>query len=188
MGADKAMVAVGGRPMVAWVADALEPVAGEVVLVGREGPAVGVPAIPDLRPGTRGPLAGLAAALRHAAGRPVLLVAVDQPLVRRETLERLVALLDGEPVVPIDGGIRQTTCAVYPPSLATAAVEEDADGGSIQSLLGRVPHRGVVRSEWVGWGEDGRSWHSVDTPAEAADVLGRYEAAGAIRPPRGESE
>ena len=175
MGADKALVSVGGTPMIEWVAAALGAVVSEVVVVGRNDPVAGIPAIPDLRPGPRGPLPGLAAALRHAAGRPVLLVAVDHPLVRTATLQGLLDLLDGEAVVPIDGGVRQITCAGYPASWEEAADREDRAGGSIQSLLDRLPHREVGPEEWAAWGEDGRSWHSVDTPGAAAD-LESYEA------------
>jgi molybdopterin-guanine dinucleotide biosynthesis protein A len=178
MGTDKALVRVGGAPMVAWVAAALTAVAHDVVVVGRSAPLAGIPALPDLRPGARGPLPGLVTALRHAGGRPVLLVAVDHPLVRPATLTGLLDLLEEEAVVPVDGGVRQTTCAAYPAALATAADEEDRVGGSIQSLLDRFSHREVGGDEWAAWGEDGRSWFSVDTPQDVTAVLGRYGVPG----------
>lgn len=174
MGTDKALVPVGGIPMVERVAAALSAVVDDLVLVGRSHPLAGIPSIPDLRPGPRGPLPGLAAALHHAAGRPVLLVAVDQPLVRPATLRGLLDLLGGTAVVPVDGGARQSTCAAYPASWAEEAEREDRSGGSIQSLLDRLPHRRVGPEEWTVWGEDGRSWHSVDTPEAAATVADRY--------------
>ncbi|MFH2072421.1 MAG: molybdenum cofactor guanylyltransferase [Actinomycetota bacterium] len=174
MGIDKALVPVGGIPMVEWVAAALKEVVDEVVIVGRDEPMAGIPAISDLRPRPRGPLAGLVTALHHAAGRAVVLVAVDHPLVRPATLQGLVDLLDQEAVVPVDGGVRQTTCAAYPAALAAAADAEDRSGGSIQSLLDRLSCREVWPKEWAAWGEDGRSWYSVDTPAEAGSVLDRY--------------
>ena len=86
MGVDKSLVPVGGIPMVQWIVAALKVVVDDVVIVGRDEPLAGIPAIPDLRPRPRGPLAGLVTALHHAAGRPVLLVAVDQPLVHPATL------------------------------------------------------------------------------------------------------
>jgi molybdopterin-guanine dinucleotide biosynthesis protein A len=174
MGTDKALVPVGGTPMIEWVAAALEAVVGDVVVVGRREPVAGIPAVPDLRPGPRGPLAGLVAALHHAGGRPVLLVAVDHPLVRPATLQGLLSLLDAKAVVPVDGGVRQSTCAAFPATVREEAGREDLSGGSIQSLLHRLPHREVAPEEWVGWGEDGRSWHSIDTPQAAAAVLARY--------------
>jgi len=175
MGTDKALVRVGGIVMVERVAAALRRAGAEVVVVGRTEPIAGIPAIPDWRPGPpRGPLPGLVAALRHGAGRPVLLVAVDQPLVQPATLRRLAALVADRAVVPVDRGVRQTTCAAYPAAWAVEAGREDRSGGSIQSLLDRLPHREVAPEEWAAWGEDGRSWHSVDTPEAAATVLDRY--------------
>ena len=178
MGADKALVPVGGSPMIEWVAAALNAVVDEVVIVGRNDPLAGIPAVPDLRPGPRGPLAGLVAALHHAAGRSVLLVAVDHPLVRPATVQGLLDLLDRDAVVPVDGGVRQSTCAAYPATWVATADREDRSGGSIQSLLDRLPHCEVGPEEWAAWGEDGRSWHSVDTPEAAAAVLDRYGGAG----------
>jgi molybdopterin-guanine dinucleotide biosynthesis protein A len=164
--------------MVRRVAVAMRTVVDEVVIVGRGGPLAGIPAVPDLRPGTRGPLRGLVTALRHANGRPVLLVAVDHPFVRTATLDGLLGLLEDETVVPLDGGVRQTTCAAYPAGLVEAADEEDRAGGSIQSLLDRLPHRLVGPGEWAAWGEDGRSWFSVDTPEARDAALEQYGVPG----------
>jgi molybdopterin-guanine dinucleotide biosynthesis protein A len=180
MGTDKALVPVGGSPMVEWISAALATVVDEVVIVGRTEPVAGIPAIPDLRSRPRGPLAGLATALHHAAGRAVVLVAVDQPLVQHATLRRLIGLLDQKAVIPVDGGVRQTTCAAYPAAWAAAADAEDRSGGSIQSLLNRLSCREVWPEEWAAWGEDGRSWYSVDTPGDAASVLDRYPASGGM--------
>ena len=167
MGEDKALVAVGGVPMAARVVAAVAQVTADHVVVGRDAPLAGVPAVPDDRPARRGPLAGLATALRVAAGRDVLLVAVDQPLVRPDTLRNLLALTGGA-VLPVAGGVRQVTCALYPAEWAAEAAQEDEDGGSIQSLLDRMPVREVPPDEWRAWGEDGRSWLSVDSPDDLA--------------------
>ena len=80
MGRDKAMVDVAGRPMVEWVADAVRPITNNLLVMGRAGTLAGIACVPDDHPARRGPLAGLATALRIADGAPVLLVAVDQPL------------------------------------------------------------------------------------------------------------
>ena len=66
------------------------------------------------------------------------------------------------------------TCSVYPTSIAGAATEEAADGGSIQTLLDRVSFRPVSSDEWTEWGEDGRSWFSVDTEEDLAAGARRY--------------
>jgi len=172
MGTDKALVDVAGRPMVEWVAAALGRVDGPTIVVGRE-KLGGLRCLPDTQASVRGPLAGLATALGAACGQAVLLVAVDQPFLRSGTLQRLVDLASSEAVVPIDGA-RQVTCAVYPASWAAETSDEIDSGGSIQSLLDRLPHRRVEEPEWREWGEDGRSWFSVDTPEALTEGLTRY--------------
>lgn len=175
MGADKALVKVEGTSMIRRVAQVVAPVAGEVVAVGRPGSLEGLRGIPDPPSGVGGPLAGLVAALGQAAGRFVLLVAVDQPFLRGETCRQLLALARPEQaVVPLDGGTRQVTCALYPPAWAAEAAHEAAAGGSIQSLLDRLPFRAVPEDEWRAWGEDGRSWFSADSPDDIAAGLRRF--------------
>ena len=174
MGVDKALVAIQGRPFVRLVAAALEQVAERAIVTGRSEPLEGVPAIPDPPTAQRGSLAGLAAALEHAGKGHVLLIGVDQPFVRVQTLRHIADLRSTIPVVPIEGGIRQVTCGVYPAALSIQARDELERGGSIQSLLDRIPHRAVQPSVWRSWGEDGRSWFSVDTPELLTVGLDRY--------------
>ena len=177
MGRDKALVEVGGRPMAEWVVDRMRSVTEDLVVVGRSGSLAGLSCVPDDRPFRRGPLAGLATALRLADGRPVLLVAVDQPWVRVETLDALLEQAGPiHAVVPMAGDARQVTCAVYPASWAERATAEDAAEGSIQSLLDDLPYRAVEQSEWQTWGEDGRSWLSVDTEESLQEGLARFGA------------
>ncbi len=177
MGADKALVEVDGEPMIRRVARVVAPIAGEVVVAGRAGTLEGLRGVPDPPSAGGGPLAGLVAALGEAAGRFVLLVAVDQPFLRRETCRQLLARAAlEEAVVPLDGGSRQVTCAVYPPGWTADAAREGDAGGSIQSLLDRLPFYAVTEDEWRAWGEDGRSWFSVDTPDDLAAGLRRFGA------------
>ena len=172
MGSDKALLEVAGRPMVHWVAEAVADVCDDVVVAGRVAPIDGIPALPDAGGKYRGPLAGLVAALETWPHETVLLVAVDQPWVWPVTLRRLGERTERLPVAPVDAGVRQTTCAAYPGSVADQAVAELAGGGSLQSLLDVVAFEAVV--EWREWGEDGRSWFSVDTPDDVETGLDRF--------------
>ncbi len=174
MGTDKALVEVAGRPMIEWVASALGQVCAKVIVVGRRGRLAGLTCVPDAQARVRGPLAGLATALA-TADDDVLLVAVDQPFLRVETLGRLLDLAAA--AVPIDGA-RQVTCALYPASWQAEVAQEIAIGGSVQSLLDRLSHTRVASAEWRGWGEDGRSWFSVDTREAIDEGLGRFGPPG----------
>lgn len=169
MGRDKALVLVEGRPLIAWVIDALEAVFPRVLVAGRIDGWEGRRGIEDL-PGAGGPLAGLAAALQE--GEEVLLLAVDQPWAKPSTLAALAGV--GGTAVPLDGGIRQVTCAVYAPSLASLAAGETARGGSLQTMLDQADFTEVAPADWAAWDEDGRSWYSVDTTADLRRGLRRF--------------
>lgn len=167
MGRDKADVRVAGLPMLDRVAGALSEVSDHVVLLGPD--RAGWECWPD-SVHAQGPLAGIATALSRTECSRVVLVAVDHPFVSARFLGRLVGVESNLPVVPVDEtGVRQVTCAVYPTAIADAAVDEAQAGGSIQTLLDRVSFRPVAPEEWRGWGENGGSWFSVDTPGAIAE-------------------
>ena len=160
MGTDKADVLVGDKTMLERVGHAVESVADETVVLGPD--REGWKTWPD-SVHVHGPLAGIATALSRTEHSHVLLLAVDQPFVRIETLRRIVDLAAEIPVVPVDEhGVPQVTCAVYPGAIREEAMEEARAEGSVQSLLDRVSFHPIPPDEWQDWGEDGRSWYSTD--------------------------
>jgi molybdopterin-guanine dinucleotide biosynthesis protein A len=169
MGSDKAAIEVAGRSMMTWVVEAMETLCDRVLISGRADGWEGRPGLADL-PGAHGPLAGLAAALE--LGEPVLLVGVDQPWIRPATLRNLAAT--GTTAIPIDKDVRQVTCGRYDPEVLPVARAELADGGSLQSLLERVTPLEITEGVWRQWGEDGRSWFSVDRPDDIGAGLLRF--------------
>ena len=173
MKTDKAFVEVAGRSMIEWVATALSFACDSVIVAGRSGHLAGYRCIPDTRSGLQGPLAGLATALEF--DEQLVVVGVDQPFVRADTIRRLAA--ESGTVVPFDAQ-RQVTCATYAASLRVEARREAEDGGSIQSLLDRSAHRLVDEPEWRSWGEDGRSWFSIDSPEDLEEALARWGTPG----------
>ncbi len=174
MGTDKAGLLLAGRPMIEWVIDALRPALPDLVVVGRKGGLAGLASIPDEGRGRRGPLAGLVTALRHFR-RPIVLVAVDQPLLRPETVRRLVATgTVHDALIPYEGGIPQVTCARYPAEWLQSATEVDRWGGSLRDLVARNEHLAVPDDEWPRWGEDGRSWFSLDTEEAILEAERRF--------------
>lgn len=174
MGRDKAAVEVEGVSMLNRVAAAIRTVASNIVILGGE--YEGFNNWPDQAEGA-GPLFGIATALARAEEDRVVLVAVDHPFVRPETLARLVDMENGLSVVPVDeDGVRQVTCAVYPVSIADMAAEEAEVGGSIQSLVDRVSFQPVTPDIWTAWGEDGRSWFSADSPDAVEEGVRRFSS------------
>lgn len=183
MGTDKAYVEIAGSPMIVLVANALAAAGCDVVVIGRGHAAPGLRAVGDDEGAGSGPAAGLATALRLAAGRPVFLAATDQPMLRPGTVAGLLGIDGGAAVVPVDRGTRQPTCAVYLPECAAPLASLIAREGhpSLQRLLDTVDTRDVGRDEWAAWGEDGRSWWSLDSPS-AVDAA-RAVLDGAADPP-----
>ncbi|MGH8947175.1 MAG: molybdenum cofactor guanylyltransferase [Acidimicrobiia bacterium] len=174
MGGDKALVEVGDATMLERVAGVMAAVTDRVVVLGSD--REGWDCWPDATV-ARGPLAGIVTALTRMVESRALVVAVDQPFVRSSTLHHLSEVASELPVVPVDArGIRQVTCAVYPANIAAEAGEEAVAGGSIQSLLDRVSFTPVTPETWQSWGEDGRSWYSIDTQADLVEGLARFGA------------
>ena len=173
MGRDKATIEVSGRTMLDTILEVAVGV-GDPLVVGPGPVPKGIPRTADLRPGRQGPLAGLESALAWASGRDVVLLAVDQPFLRSQTIAHLLGEA-GDAVVPHAEGWLQVTCAVYRVAcLAKARASLDGGERSLLAILDRVDTRVVEQPTWRRWGEDGRSWFSVDTPDRLAEGLARY--------------
>jgi molybdopterin-guanine dinucleotide biosynthesis protein A len=94
LGGAKALVPLGGKPLICHALEALRRAVGEVAIVAK--PDTALPALEDvtvwrepLEP--RHPLVGIVHALSCADGRPVLVCAADMPFVTPEVLSALVA-------------------------------------------------------------------------------------------------
>jgi molybdopterin-guanine dinucleotide biosynthesis protein A len=169
----------GGVSMAARVSFSVSQL-GDVLVVGRPGTLAGVAAVPYYRRDSKTTLTGLVTAMRAAVDlsppgvKPlILVVGVGQPYVRVETLRFLLAFVgDNEAVVPVDKGVRQVTCAVYPSSWLDRAQRADDDDRSLEEFLQSVPVREIGPEVWRSWGEDGRSWYGV-TSAETMDEARR---------------
>ncbi|NND84355.1 MAG: molybdenum cofactor guanylyltransferase [Acidimicrobiia bacterium] len=160
MGRSKADLPFEGRTFLDRVGFALDAVCDDVVVAGSSN--VAWPEVPDLGEAHRGPLSGIVTAL--GLDRDILVCAVDHPLVRVETLRGLLTLADSRPVVPVHESIPQPTVAWYPGSVRDHFASVLAADGFIRRALDDIPVRWVHEEEWRAWGEDGSSWHSVDTP------------------------
>ena len=172
MGSDKAVARLGGRRLVDHVLDALAAAGLRTVIAGPPRPDVAAAFVAD-PPNLAGPAAGLTAAMRAYPRHDVVLVGTDQPFLRPETLQQLLAV-DGDLVAPLHERC-QTLCAVYRAgaSARLEALVAATPNPSLQALFDRPEAVRVPPSIWRGWGEDGRSWVSLDTP----DALAAAEAA-----------
>jgi len=120
MGRSKALLTVGGEPMLVRVVRVVRSVVWPVVVAHRPGQALppldaDIRTVPDQVTGI-GPLAGLLAgltALRDTC-EAVFVCACDQPLLKPAFVSRLISRLgDREAVVPEHDGFLHTLTAVY---------------------------------------------------------------------------
>lgn len=123
MGEPKALLDVGGRPMLAHVADVAARVASSVTLVSdrsQEISFLGLPIIPDVHHAA-GPLGGLHAALIAARTEAVLLVSCDLPFLTPQLLTGLIRRHGPWPATVPRTDRLHPVCAVYQRSLADLA-------------------------------------------------------------------
>lgn len=129
MGRDKLTLEVGDQPLVERVYRVLAPRCGEVLVVGMPSAAVaddllpGARRVSDLRPGRKGPLAGIEAGLAAARYDRVFVAAGDMPFIPGHLVDFLLDLVSCPNVlaaVPRYGGRLHPLCAAYDRALLPA--------------------------------------------------------------------
>ncbi len=171
MGADKALLTVGGRPLYRIALEALGAVTPRLLLVGggaERFSGVEVPVAEDIFPGSS--LGGLHAAL-HAARTPwIFVLACDMPSPAPTLIRRLLSLREGhDVVVPRRGERLEPLFAAYSRA-CLAPMERLLRGGGhrIADLFHEVGTR-VVEVE------DGGSFSNINTPEEFRQLQGKGE-------------
>ncbi|HET6505775.1 MAG TPA: NTP transferase domain-containing protein [Baekduia sp.] len=130
LGGDKAIVELEGRALVHYPIEALHSVCDDVAVVAKRDTLLpSLSGIADLwiEPDEpRHPLVGVAHALGLAVGRPILVVAVDLPLVDAAVLRTIMAADPGPSgatvVAPLAYGRLQPLCALYTPGALAAGL------------------------------------------------------------------
>jgi molybdenum cofactor guanylyltransferase len=151
MGSPKALVELGGRPLLAWALAAAQDAGLEAVVVAKPGsqlPPLDVPLWPEPEQPAH-PLTGVVAALERAAPRAVVVLACDMPFVPAELIARLAALDAVAAAPPGEAFPARYESAALPLLRAGLAREaplravlaelgplEVASGGSAHALLG----------------------------------------------------
>jgi molybdopterin-guanine dinucleotide biosynthesis protein A len=137
MGRDKALIPIGGTPMVVRVAEALWVAgASDVVAIGREPDALaslGLTTVPDARAGA-GPAGGIATALATAADDEIVFVVgcdlvAPSPVAIGATVTVLAHHPTAAVAVPVSGGRTQWDHAAWRPS-AAPALDAALDAGA----------------------------------------------------------
>lgn len=155
-GGRKALVELAGRPLLDHVVERMRPQA-DSLLLSCEGETsdfdqFGLPLVPDLVPGHRGPLAGLYSAMKFLSDNGqkshLVLCPCDAPFVPRTLVQTLLAAgRENQAAVVAWRGVPQPTFSLWYDhhlQVIREAVLEHGLGGPRQ-VLGRIGHELV---EW----------------------------------------
>lgn len=144
LGGDKAIVELEGRALIHYPLEALHEVCDDVAVVAKRDtilpPLNGLADLWIEPDEPRHPLLGVAHALGLAVGRPVLVVAVDLPLIDAGTLRTIATTEPGDQAVvaPRVFGRLQPLCALYTERAlpALASFDPDARATDVVEALG----------------------------------------------------
>ena len=183
MGRDKALVEIGGRPMLALVIERIRPLFDDLFIAGGDEKiygAFGIPVHRDVRPGS-GSLGGIYTALVKAAHPVVFCVACDMPFVNPDLVTFLLGEMEKDPfqaVVPTVDGEEEPLCAVYSRS-ALPVIERDLDAGvrRIKSTLASLEVRAVGADEMRPFDPELLTFFNINTPVDLGLALNRMGSA-----------
>ncbi len=179
-GCDKGLQPLGGRPLIGWVIDALAamrgdaPFAGILILANRhqEDYANYASTIGDDADGFRGPLAGVAAALRNCDSAWLLTLPVDCPHPPLDLHARLLDAAqqaDSAAIVAHDGERRQPLFALYRRDLAgSAAMAVEAGQGVWQ-------WQASIGARELDFSDRHRQFQNLNTPQDFAAYAAEHE-------------
>ena len=148
-GADKGLLLLNGRPLIAWVLERIAPQVDELFISANRNldqyHLFGHPVLPDTAPDFQGPLAGLLRAMTEAAHPLILSVPCDTPFLPDDLVERLTVALEesgADIAIPVCGGqVHRAVCLCRHsllPDLETFLAQNGRRVGEWQSMLRRV--------------------------------------------------
>jgi molybdopterin-guanine dinucleotide biosynthesis protein A len=174
MGQDKALLTLGGEPLVQRAVRKLSAICAEVAIAGgSEDLARFGRVIPDKSPGC-GPLGGIVSALEQSSFEWNLFLPVDAPFVPVSALKVLLLMAAGFPSVCVMGRVQgrmQPLCAVYSRK-ALGVLQQELAGGRWK-VLSAIEAAGSVKA--VDFEE--ASWFAnLNTPEELAEAERHVDA------------
>ena len=175
MGQDKALLRLGGKPLVLRATEILRPFVGEVTLVAPAGryEDLGLAVIADQWP-DQGPLAAVCTGLLSSHAEWNIFLACDLPLLSRHFLQLLVQRVRAtrsDAVVPRTEDGWQPLCAAYHSPCQTAFARALHEGGrSIIKVLQEIPVEVITSDEMVSAGVSEEELTNMNTPEDWARV------------------
>ncbi|NHB78063.1 molybdenum cofactor guanylyltransferase MobA [Rhodobacter calidifons] len=179
-GADKALIPLAGRPLIAHVLDRLEPQVDRVLISANGDPSrftgFGCRVLPDARP--QGPLSGVLAALTLAVemeATHVVSTPVDTPFLPGDLVPQLLLAAEGAPegvALASDATGDHPATALWPVGLAPALADFLATGEARVLRFAEAHRAGRARFP------DPGAFRNLNTPEDlsAAEALIRGAA------------
>lgn len=175
MGEPKPLVELGGRPMLARIVGIVGSAGLEPVVVAK--PDSPLPKV-DCRvlsepPEPRHPLTGLLTALRASAGRAVVAIACDMPLVPAKLLTWISHLEEEVAVCEVEGEM-EPLLGRYSPSAIEALDEALEAGASMRDAVGSLKPFMIREASLARFADPARIVFNVNSPEDvvtAEDLL-----------------
>lgn len=175
MGADKALLELGGVPMVVRTARLVRPLVAAVTVVGppERFASLGLEAVSDREPGL-GPLGGIATALAHTQSDWNLILACDLPYITAAWLEHLIARAResrADVLLPHTEAagmlLPEPLCAMYH-RRCLAAMDAALVRGvrKVTDGLAGLRIETVPPAEWKAFDSSGRLFKNMNSPAD----------------------
>jgi molybdopterin-guanine dinucleotide biosynthesis protein A len=171
MGAAKAGVELGGRPLIAYPTEAIAGAGLEPVVVAKPGsalPALDCRVIRERDPAVH-PAAGILAALRANAAEPVVVVPCDMPFVPSDLVAHLAGL-DAPAALASLAGRLQPLLARYSQSAVPVLEAAIKRGEALRDAIGAL-HPLILRDEDLArFGEPERIAFNVNDRDDLAEA------------------
>lgn len=171
MGANKALVQVGGKPVIERIVERVQPLGEELLIVSNTPESyahLDLPIVADVVPG-KGPLGGLYTAIVRARHEHTLVVSCDQPFLNPALLLSLIDLRHSfDVVVPLaQDGYPQSMHAVYGKGCLQAIRRcLDADRLKMIAFFADVRVRAVSGEEVDRFDPQRLSFFNLNTPED----------------------
>ena len=167
MGQDKALLDVGGQPLIQRVIDRLGGHFSDILISGAGYEQFGLPVVPDAYEGA-GSLGGICSAVAASPTDHAFVVACDMPFVNLELIRHLETFTDSHDVViaRLERGL-ETLHAFYSKG-CVPAMRRSIEGGDLKiiSFFDAVRVKVIEPDDWRRLDPEGLSFFNVNTPAE----------------------
>ena len=189
MGRDKALLELGGVPLIVRTARLVESVVGAATVVGDSAAfrALGLRTIADDWPGA-GPLGGIATALRASSAPWSLVVACDLPYLTKPWLEYAVARAlasQADAVIPMNATGTEPLCALYHRSAEPGIRGPLALGNrKVKDAIGGLRVEIIEPAEWKAFDSEGHLFKNMNSPEDYEEAQARLDGGESRRTER----